>query len=213
MRAIDCYTDKNVFSCFYEGPFKGTSTLLGAITRRGVWWQYTPIRQSLLARTITEVMYDKENLANIQKIPCEDIVKRRVKIVGAIGKDLTPMDNIPGFRKSSDPYLRIFYKDKMYPSEIEYTTLNPIFKLGKIDLGEVSEADRNIVEIECWDYDTITKDDLMGVIKFSLGGLLSKCKVGKNEVWMPFSATAEQIRKKEKIQGDLMLEMMVEEIN
>ena len=178
--------------------------------RKGEGWEFQAMDDSLLSRTVSEIMHEPDNLAAIKTIQPTPRIRRRVKLQPIEGKDLTPMD-FSLFKKRSDPYLKIFYDDKVEISEIVYATLNPTFTCGVVNLGEVAASSTKVVEIQCWDYDRLTAHDNMGVIKFCLGGLMSQVVAGENRVWFGLLPTSEHKQEKKKITGHILCKVMVEE--
>ena len=178
--------------------------------RKAEAWTFRALSECVFSRTILELLHEPTNLQAVREIQAAPRVRRRLVIQPTEGKNLTPMD-FTLFKKRSDPYLKIFVDDRVVVSEIAFATLNPKFICQPIDLGEVSSTSAKVIEIQCWDYDKFTKHDIMGVHKFCLGGLVAKMNAGENAVWLKLFPSAENIKDKKKITGDILFKVLVEE--
>ena len=183
---------------------------MGCFVRNGEAWTFRALSECVFARTILELLHEPVNLTVIREIQAAPRLRRRLIIQPTEGKNLTPMD-FTLFKKRSDPYLKIFVDDRVVVSEIAYATLNPKFICQPIDLGEVSPSSTKVIEVQCWDYDKFTKHDIMGVHKFCLGGFVANVKPGENGVWLKLFPSAENIKEKKKITGDILFKVIVEE--
>lgn len=193
--------DHELFTYKVDTDLRGTSMLMGVLVRQGAWFKFLPLKQPLKSRTVTELTYavgDLQPAFEVEAIPLE---RRRLKLNVSEGRDLTPMD-ISLFKKRSDPYLKIFYRGKFFKSEIQYATLEPKYNFAPLDIGEVVECDDDIIEIQVWDWDKLTEDDFMGMVRICVGGVC-QLGAGEHDTWLPVSATKEQKEENIKITGEL----------
>lgn len=186
------------------------SLIVGCFIRANKEWEFRPLCDPVLSRTVAEILHEPENLTNIRGVSATPKVRRRVTLKPIEGKNLTPMD-FSLLSKRSDPYLKIFVDDRVTTSEIIYSTLNPKFVCPSVSLGEASESTLKVVEIQCWDHDKLTDDDNMGIIRFCIGGLMSKVKPGHNQISFKLHPTEEHINEKIEITGDIICDVIVEE--
>jgi len=184
---------------------------MGTFVRKGDDWEFMAMAEPLMCRTITEIISQPSGLNSVRDVKPSPKIKKKVTLWVSEGKDLTPMD-FTILAKRSDPYVKIFYDDKVVKSEVTLKTLNPKFICPEIDLGIVNEKSNKVIEIQCWDWDEFTDDDDMGVIRLSLGGLMSQVKKGENAFWLKLYPTSQQTDKKVKISGHLCIKARVEEI-
>ena len=92
------------------------------------------------------------------------------------GRELTPLDRHGLARPTSDPYIKIFFKEDVGMTEVQEKTLNPTFETGRLDLGLLDPNDTQVIEIQYWDYDRVTNDDFGGAARISIAGLLAATK-------------------------------------
>lgn len=97
----------------------------------------------------------------------------KVSVVPRKGANLTARDHHLN-RISSDPYILLFYRNKVHSSEITLNNLNPVFQCTPFLLGSITPDDNSVLELQCWDHDRITHDDFMGGARIILAGLLAQ---------------------------------------
>lgn len=196
--------DKELFTYNVTTELRGTSMLMGSLVRQGAWFKFVPLNQPLQSRTIMELTHTPSNLDCVSAIKAEPLKRMIMNMNVKKGRNLTPMD-VTFFKKSSDPYLKIFYRGKQYKSETIKGTLNPTFTMRPLEIGEVVECDDDEIEIQVWDWDAITEDDFMGMVRLCVGGICQK-GAGKHDVWLPLTGTMEQKEEGTKITGELNFE-------
>lgn len=139
--------DKELFNYKVDDGLRGTTMVLGVLVREGAWFKFASLKNPVLSRTVTEIMYEPANLNPAFGIKAVPLARRMLKMSVKKGKDLTPMD-ISLFKKRSDPYLKIFYRGKTFQSEVVYGTLAPTYTMEPLDIGEIVECDDDIIDIQ-----------------------------------------------------------------
>ena len=99
-----------------------------------------------------------------------------------------PLDRHTFARPLSDPYIKFFFKDKMDMTEVQERTLNPVFETGRMNLGKLDPNDTHVIEIQYWDYDIVLSDELGGVARFSVAGLLAATKGRSGPLFAPVTS-------------------------
>ena len=105
-----------------------------------------------------------------------DGVPKNVLMSALAGKDLIPLDRHGPARPTSDPYIKLFFKEEVVITEVQEKTVEPLFETGRMDLGLLDPNDTQVIEIQYWDYDRVTNDDFGGAARISIAGLLAATK-------------------------------------
>ncbi|GMH36837.1 hypothetical protein BSKO_04710 [Bryopsis sp. KO-2023] len=203
--------DKELFKYNITEDLRGTSMVVGALVRQGAWFKFVPRRQPLLSRTITELTHEPDNLECVRSLEPVPLQRLMMHFNIKKGRNLTPMD-VSLFKKSSDPYLKIFYRGKQYKSEVITGTLHPTFNMKALPIGEVVECDDDEIEVQVWDWDRLTEDDFMGMVRLCVGGIVQKGP-GVHDVWLPLTGTMEQKEEGTKITGELNFEFTLVKVD
>lgn len=159
---------------FGPGSFDGTAAVVGLLTRKGAWWKFTALNKSTKGRTIKEIAYYTDFKALIHE-PSTPAVTRDLKIWVPEAKDVAASDQtskVFGKNKTSDCFVIIVCKDRKYTSPVVEKSLNPKWKVKKLDLGSATESDHTLVEIKVLDQDPSNDDDFLGAAYVTLGGLV-----------------------------------------
>ena len=125
------------------------------------------------------------------------------------GADLAAKDRSFWFRKgaSSDPYFVIRIKNKTYTSEYKAQTLNPVWKSSDFDLGYITEAETDLLEIEILDYDAFSSDDFMGMVRVTASALF-RLGPGQHTYWFQLSDSNKH--KGELVSGKILVNFKIE---
>ena len=107
---------------------------------------------------------------------------KKVSVVALSGQNLKPLDFTYLGWTSSDPYVKIFFKNEMDATEVVEKTLNPKFHSEPFQLGHVSPGDTSLLEVQYWDFDKVTNDDFGGAAIVSMAGLLAKLKYSSGKL-------------------------------
>jgi len=118
-----------------------------------------------------------------------------IKVVA--GRDLAIKDA----NGKSDPYLNIWCGSSKNKTKIMKKTLNP--EWSETFVIPYSVCVKKTIEIDCWDHDTVGKDEFMGEFKISVDSL----PVGETlSKWYTLQAS-NQRGKKGKVSGEIHLEL------
>jgi len=121
----------------------------------------------------------------------------RIKIVG--GRNLAPKD-VNGL---SDPYLNIWCgATGKYKTKIKYNTLNPVWDEDFTLLATTCR--KRILDIECWDHDTLCKDEFMGEISIPVDSVPVGQVVSQ---WYKLMPNANNKNKKGAVSGDICIDI------
>lgn len=158
---------------FDPGSYQGTSAVVGLLTRKGAWWNFTALNKATQGRTIKEIAYytDFKELIREPSVPA---VARDLKIWVPEARNVAASDTtkVFGKNKTSDCFVMIICKDRKYTSPVVEKSLNPKWKVKKMDLGYAIESDHTLVEIKVFDQDPSNDDDFLGAAYITLGGMV-----------------------------------------
>eukprot|EP00210_Caulerpa_lentillifera_P006507 g6215.t1 len=202
----------HVLCSFSLSEMKGNAMIMGLISRRGAYWNFRALGMSATGRTIHELVQDKANLECLEMSPSWSPVLRRIQVLVVKGENLAPKDDpgLFGGESSSDPYYIIKFKNKKAISKHVSKSLNPEWKAMIFDMGFITEAEHKGLQIEVYDYDSISADDFMGCIWIP-GSALYNHGVGKHDLWLTLGPSKEARHRKEFVSGRIHLEIRVTE--
>ncbi|OQS06956.1 C2 domain-containing protein [Thraustotheca clavata] len=81
-----------------------------------------------------------------------------------------PVADVSFFGGKSDPYVKIILSDQIWQSPVIMKTVNPSWGSVTCEMPlTISEFERShFLKIEIWDFDSVSKDDLMGTVEIDL---------------------------------------------
>jgi len=124
--------------------------------------------------------------------------KMKVKIIG--GRNLASKD-VNGL---SDPYLNIWCGSTgKYKTKIKYNTLNPVWD-EEFTLPAASCKKKNL-DIECWDHDTLCKDEFMGETSIPVDSIAVGQPINQ---WYKLQTNVSNKNKKGAVSGEICLEIL-----
>lgn len=197
---------------FNIGSLEGTAAVAGLLTRKGAWWTFTALNKAAKGRTIKEISYytDFKSLIREPSVPA---VPWLLRVWVPEARDVAASDTAKMFgkNKTSDCFVMIECKYRKFTSDVVEKTLNPKWKMKKMELGEATESDHSLVEIKLFDQDPSNDDDFLGAAYITLGGMI---QAGKGQHQFVFSL-GPSLDDKEKpkrgvdISGQLVIECEV----
>lgn len=206
--------DQQKVLCTYSiaTNFQGTSMILGILVRKGSWWSLVTVKQPVLARTITEVMYESTNLDVVRDLDASPLVHKRLLFAIRKARNLTNMDTeLLGNKKKCSPCMVIIHKGKRYESDIVTNSYSPAFSMAPVDLGEATLSDASLIEVQCIHKEEGQEDTWLGVVKVCVGGLAAR-DVGTHSIWLPLSATKHKKDQGMVVTGTVMLEVTLKNL-
>eukprot|EP00210_Caulerpa_lentillifera_P006508 g6216.t1 len=202
----------HVLCSFSLSEMKGNAMIMGLISRKGAYWNFRALGMPATGHTIQELVQDKANLECLEMSPSWSPVLRRIHVLVVKGENLAPKDEpgLFGGEASSDPYYIIKFKNKKARSKHVSKSLNPVWKAMIFDMGFITETEHNTLQIEVYDYDSISSDESMGCV-WILGNKLFNLGVGKHHFWSTLRSCKEAPDRKELVSGQIQLEIRVTE--
>jgi len=155
----------------------------------------------------------------------ENFDKKKVKLFLKQGKDLMPLDKHGLSKPNSDPYFKLFWKDKLLITEVVNKSLNPEFSSKEFEIGEISADDNSVLEVQYWDHDRITFDDFGGCALICVAGMIDKLNGQSGDlvefyicrqyplagqIWVDLKPSDAQMRERKKVTGQFLLDVVVE---
>ncbi|CAD7703618.1 unnamed protein product [Ostreobium quekettii] len=195
--------------CTYTvaSDLEGTSMLMGVLLRNGPYWSFVTMKQPVLARTVTEIMYDASNLVAVKALDGTALHHFKLALAIRKARNLTNMDTeLFGNKKSCNPYMVITHGGKRHASEVVTNSYSPEFEMEPVDLGEAKPNDGSVIEVQCYHHEEEREDEWLGVVKVCVGGLTAKGP-GTHAVWLPLSCTKERKASGTVITGTVQLEV------
>lgn len=169
------------------GTDDSAAAIMGIMTRKGAWWNFRAIGKSGRGRTVKEIVSytPLETLTEINSVAAKS---NGVYLWAAEATDVAASD-FPMFGpKSSDCFVEILCRGSRAVSEVVEKSLNPKWNMEKVFLGEASDSDFTVVEVNVWDHDTHTDDDFLGSVILTMGGLVQK-GAGVHDISLPLGAS------------------------
>lgn len=189
-----------------------SAVVMGIFTRRGAWWNFAAVGKSGRGRTVKEI---------VATTPLDTVVRpvsfhaepKRVYLWATEAKEVAASD-FPMFGpQTSDCFVEIIYKNRRSLSEVVEKDLSPKWDMAKVYLGESTDSDHSLVEINLWDHDTHSDDDFLGSVALTLGGLIQQ-GVGVHEIALPLGASMHNDIKPRagvQIKGEIVLKCEIVE--
>ncbi|CAD7703874.1 unnamed protein product [Ostreobium quekettii] len=198
---------KDLFTYAVTTGLEGTSMLMGTMLRNGPYWSFVSMKQPVLARTVTEVMYDGSNLRGINALDGTPLRRLRLGLAVRTARNITSMDNeLFGSRKSCNPVMVVSHAGQRHESDVVTNSYFPVFAMEPIDLGEAKPTDSSVIEVQCYHREEGCEDEWLGVVKVCVGGLTAKGP-GSHAVWLPLSGTKEKKASGKVFTGTVQLEV------
>lgn len=129
------------------------------------------------------------------------------------GENLAASDTGGLFRQTptSDPYYTLKFRKNFFKSQVKKKTLNPEWKETNFDMGFLTEAEPKALKIVVYDYDAVSEDDFLGMVRIPACALYN-AQLGSSTLWFVLGPSKEPKWAKATVSGRIMLSIAVMEI-
>ena len=108
--------------------------------------------------------------------------------------------------------VQIKFKKSKLQSDVINKSLNPVWNMKPLDLGNIMESESKSVKVTVWDYDKLSGKDFMGAVWLPAAGLYA-AGPGHHEWWIPLAKGKKSKHQKSKVTGDIFVECTVKDVS